>query len=227
MGRLKIARADSTLLGILGRTLIPISVVVRTTELRSVLLLALVVGTSSPLQAQRGDTDPKCREAVSYLRETTRAEDFTGDAAATLAEKRQNARAQLLSCGGIASEYAASVISETRLLVDTVKLRTEMSDVVAYRDASVFAAALEVASDRNASEPARAFALRTLSLLSRGTCGRCWPHASVPDERHKWRGGTPLPPDADRQSRELANRIAHDESEPEGLRALAACLAGT
>lgn len=198
----------------------------RTTQFRSFLWLALVVGSSSPLQAQR-DEDPKCREAVSYLRETTHAEDLAGDAASNVAEKRQNARARLLSCGAVASEYAASVISETRLLVDTVKLQNEMSDVVVYRDASVFAAALEVASDRSASEPARAYALRTLSLLSRGTCGRCWPQASAPDDRHTWRGGTPLPPDADRQSRELAGRIAHDTSEPESLRALAACLAGT
>lgn len=213
--------------GASGGSIILISVVVRTAQSSSLLLLALILCTSAPLQAQKDETDPKCRDAVSYLRETAHAEELTGDAASTLAEKRRSARAQLLSCGAVASDYTASVISETRFLVDTAVLRTEMSDVVVYRDASVFAAALEVASDRSASEPARAFALRTLSMLSSGTCGRCWPHAPAPGGRREWRGGTPLPPDAERQSRELESRIARDTSEPESLRALAACLAGT
>ena len=198
----------------------------RTAHYSSRLLLALVLGSASSLQAQRDETDPKCREAVSYLRQTTHAEDFSGEAAANLAEKRQNARAQLISCGSVASEYAAAVISETRSLVDTAVLRTELSDFATYRDASVFAAALEVASDRTASVPARSYALRTLSMLGTGSCGRCWPDAATSDDRREWRGGTPLPADAARQSRELASRIARDASEPERLRTLAACIAG-
>lgn len=200
---------------------------VRNTLQRVLLLPGLLLGATTPLLAQRDAADPRCRDAVSYLRETTHAEDLAADAAVNVAEKRQQARAQLVSCGSVASEYAASVISETRSLVDTTLLRTELSSFGEIRDASVFAAALEVAGDRAASVPARMYALRTLLVLSTGSCGRCWPDDSGHDDRHVWRGGTPLPSDAGSQSRVLARRIANDASEPERLRTVAGCVAGT
>ena len=213
--------------------------------LRYVLLLLMLHAAKAPsAMAQQSDSIRACRQAEQFVRETAHASPNARVPGGELYERRQMARAQLLSCGATGGDLAAETIRALRTESDTNVLKTDIAPFANLRDAAVFEAAMDVAGDRSASEAARVFAVRTLWVQKTGkywygvdefltpdvesnrdhpwaVCGK---FRRYTDAVPYWHDGRPLPSDYASQLEALATRIRAVAAEPMVVRAAVGCL---
>lgn len=194
-----------------------------------------------PAEADRTRQLRECSRAEQFVRESARAS--RSERIGALREQRSLAYATLVWCGR-AGDVAAETIRSLRTELDTAVLRVEVGGFGDVRDSAIFAAAMDVAADRNASANARVFALKTLWVLKTGKywlpikdfmtpepetepayawalCGR---GTYVSDAVPFWHGGRALATDYVLRINTLAKRLHGDRTEPMAVRLAASCV---
>ena len=126
----------------------------------------------------------------------------------------------------------AAALTAARTSADTAYLHALTAPFIQLRDGHVFEAALSVAGDRAASQPARVAAIRTLmyavrpggyvdpAALPNPSTVNCF---GMPSPHSEVLNGAPLPSDYLAQVRALMWQIQNDTSEAAGIRHSANC----
>jgi hypothetical protein len=196
----------------------------------TLLLLVLSAGRSAA-QNQKSSIEltGECQVAAQVLR--------TGEPA----PRREWARAYMPSCGFAAwGEAAAAAVRRLRDSEDVSLLGVEWRRLSYLHDAQLFGAAVEIASDANASAPARVLALRYLLTLTDpageygfgamtepgdapGIAPVCTSGAAAGESPAF--EGAPLPDDFPAQIRSLADTLLSDAAAlPQMVRSAALCV---
>ena len=197
------------------------------TVIASAFLIA--IGTSAGAQANPGSIQHRndCRLAAQVV--------STGQPAS----KTEFGFFMIGNCGNEGIQAFAGGIVNMKSSVDTVFLAYLSQQARYYRDGGIFAAALSVAGDPTASEPARVYALLTMQGIIRTRSANTYAEATSDidvngspkctrltiDYSHQpvRPGVTPLPADYEEQARALAYRLQADASAPPLVRAAAHC----
>jgi hypothetical protein len=143
-------------------------------------------------------------------------------------------------CGGERAGAAIAVrLARVRTVADLSQLQQEWVSTLLLRDSSLFSTAVDVASDVNASVPARVFAFRSLRTLLfpteiaeyedliGGPDERGWPQGRCYSARTTSQmpfRGRPLPLNWEQIARDAAQRVLADRSQPLDVRTAAACV---
>ena len=210
-----------------------------------VMLPAVCVPCKVSAQGVGNDSTAACARAVNLVRAYDQSVINSGGHASQgngKQEQRQLAVAQLLRCGATAGNTAAATIRGTRLLTDTAALVELVGPFGNFLDTAVVGAAMSVAADASASEPARIYALRTMWVLRTGkywigfdrmlptsaaTTARpaalCADGLQVTDATPYWTYGAQPPSGFGAVLVALARQLVADRSQPLAVRSAATC----